>query len=122
MSDRRQDVQRLVDARARIRQALDKEHIVEAGKILCKEFKDLLGMQSFWQGARDAAQSAQQHRADAEALLSEIPKLVEEEGRIFNELAVDRSKWGPVLADVFAGYRLSLQPGDDLSLDALQML
>lgn len=121
MADLGDIAKRLVEARARANSALEGERFVEAAKILCDEFKSLLNTPSFWQGTHEAAQSAQAHRAAAMPLLNELPRLIDEEVKVFSGLEIDKSKWGPVVGDFFASYR-PLQSGDDLSVDGLRML
>lgn len=124
MAIQKSDVQRIVEAHARVRREIEKGNMLSAGQALCEEFRQLLAMQSFWQDVRDAAQTAQQHRLDAERFLEDISLLVEEEAKVFAELGVGEADYGPILADVFEGISeaLNLSPNSQLvnELQALQ--
>ena len=110
MAIQREDVQRLVDAHAKARQAVELGRLLEAAKILCSEFQDLLGRHGLWEDLEAGARLAQPHSDDAASLLEEVGRLIDEEAEVLSGLGIAPPQATAILRDVYAGRSLSARP------------
>lgn len=115
------DVKRISEAYDKAAKAFETGHVREAGKVLCTTLKDLLSINSFWQGVQVALDKARQYKVDGDKLLDEITRLVDEVGRVYSDLAIDPAQWGPMVADVFAAHKVTAA-SNLLSVPELQLL
>jgi hypothetical protein len=117
----REDVERLVTAHEKVHRALSKSEPRMAAQILCGEFRNLLAMQSFWQGVDSApALFNPKDKEQAAMLVRNIPALLDDEAKAFAARGIEDNRANEVLLPVYAAFRLvSAHLDDARTVDAL---
>ena len=97
-----EDIQRLVDANAAVRDELKNNQPRAAAGIVCDELNWLSTQGSFWKGLRDLSGTIEEHIADVSAVFTNLTDFIDAECQIFSALKIDSKKIEPVVGAVYA--------------------
>ena len=92
--------QELIDAHGTIAEHL-KSRPRRAAKDLCQEFRKLVQREDFWNQLTITSRELERHKREADELLGNIIKLVQEESSILARLGTDQSQIGDVISSVY---------------------
>jgi hypothetical protein len=117
-----EDLERLVGAHEKVKEALDQRAPRRAAKILCEELGWLVKEKgSFWDDVRDATKTLSEHREVEKKVIGNLPQLIEDEESIFERLGIDRDRSTPILRDVYGGVNLTTNT-ENPTPDSLKVL
>jgi hypothetical protein len=96
------DIKRLVDANAAVRNELANKQPRAAAQIVCDQLNWLSSQGSFWQGLRNLSETIEDHLARVSEVFTNLTEFIDAECQIFNTLGLDPEKTEPVVGAVYA--------------------